>query len=509
MYNTPYRRCSIRRIQEVGYAVSIPAQENSGIFYSWSPRQATLIRRIEFQYATGGIVISEPVSNTVGKSSAVIQKLIDQSGQPDVGYRSAAPHTDEFVSFFVTPTSDHEFQDDSDSIQSGNPQTRRALERYIEIGDAAAAPVDNTEVVSTLARDTEATFLLKNGVRTSSVPGNEAGGMIDHMSPPGFWASLRNRHDLNFLDLLNVSSAQYVGMVSELRLWYEHEILIRGMFKQKFTQSSKIVQQRDAEIVALKAKVGEAECAITEVNGLRGRISELEAATVAKSKEVSSLSVQNVELLGKVSGLELVCDGLKGQVTKLEADYESLHSEVAGEARLRVKFASIQDVEARRFKERSAELDARIVGLKHDIDAKLYTHMLTIVVGRRWEGLEAGIEHGKVGRSLAEIDDYDSRVGATYVAAVNEFENVSFTLLEQLEALKDSPFELFMSALTLKGDYVDEDPTPEFRRLQPGADLVVADHQVSSATNIDGTVPSSAPHDELCDATILDRPIDS
>ncbi|GKB77551.1 putative reverse transcriptase domain-containing protein [Tanacetum coccineum] len=36
---------------EVGYAVSIPAEENSGIFYSWSPRQATLIRRIEFQYA--------------------------------------------------------------------------------------------------------------------------------------------------------------------------------------------------------------------------------------------------------------------------------------------------------------------------------------------------------------------------------------------------------------------------------------------------------------------------
>ncbi|GJU29268.1 hypothetical protein Tco_1172857 [Tanacetum coccineum] len=51
MYNTPYRRCSIRCIQEVLYAVSIPAQENSGIFYSWSPRQATPIRRIEFQYA--------------------------------------------------------------------------------------------------------------------------------------------------------------------------------------------------------------------------------------------------------------------------------------------------------------------------------------------------------------------------------------------------------------------------------------------------------------------------
>ncbi|GKC99210.1 hypothetical protein Tco_1169485, partial [Tanacetum coccineum] len=49
--NTPNRRSSIRRIQEVGYAVSKPSQENSGIFYLWSPRQATPIHRIEFQYA--------------------------------------------------------------------------------------------------------------------------------------------------------------------------------------------------------------------------------------------------------------------------------------------------------------------------------------------------------------------------------------------------------------------------------------------------------------------------
>ncbi|GJV07787.1 hypothetical protein Tco_1345443 [Tanacetum coccineum] len=246
--------------------------------------------------------------------------------------------------------------------------------------------------------------------------------MIDHVSPPSFRASLNNHHDTDFLDLLN---------------------------------SSKIVQHRDAEIVALKAKVREAESAVVEVNGLHRRISELEAVAVAKSEEVAGLSVQNAELLGRVSGLELVCDGLKGQVTKLEADCESLHSKVAGEARLRVKFASISDTETWRFKERSAELDAHITELNHDIDVELYPHMLTVVVGRRWEGLEASIKHGKAGRSL--IDAYDCGVGAAYVGAVNEFENLSFTLLEQLEALKDSPHELIMFALTLEGDSGDKD----------------------------------------------------
>ncbi|GJX88181.1 putative reverse transcriptase domain-containing protein [Tanacetum coccineum] len=61
MYNTPYRRCSIRRIQEVGYAISIPAQENSKIFYYWSPRQATSICRIQFQYAVSINFVEEPL----------------------------------------------------------------------------------------------------------------------------------------------------------------------------------------------------------------------------------------------------------------------------------------------------------------------------------------------------------------------------------------------------------------------------------------------------------------
>ncbi|GKB79424.1 hypothetical protein Tco_0946319 [Tanacetum coccineum] len=166
---------------------------------------------------------------------------------------------------------------------------------------------------------------------------------------------------------------------------------------------------------------GKAESAVVEVNGLHRRISELEAVAVAKSEEVAGLSVQNVELLGRLSGLELVCDGLK-------------------------------DTKTWRFKKRSAELDAHIAELNHDIDAELYPHMLTVVARRRW----ACIKHGKVyvGHILMLTT---VGVGAAYVVAVNEFENLSFTLLEQLEALKDSPHELIMSALTLEGDSGDKD----------------------------------------------------
>ncbi|GJS10140.1 hypothetical protein Tco_0366936, partial [Tanacetum coccineum] len=54
------------------------------------------------------------------------------------------------------------------------------------------------------------------------------------------------------------------------------------------------------------------------------------------------------------------------------------------------------------------------------------------------------------------------------VAAVNDFENVSFSLLK-LEALKDSSLALIMSALTFEGD---AHSTPKLCELQPSLDQV-------------------------------------
>ncbi|GKC72403.1 hypothetical protein Tco_1118286, partial [Tanacetum coccineum] len=248
----------------------------------------------------------------------------------------------------------------------------------------------------------------------------------------------------------------------------------------KITHNFAVVQQKGVKIASLKDKLAKLESEAADVVGLRKQVLELEAAGVAKAEEVAGLIVHTAKLSGKVSGLELVRDELKSQVSKLEVDCEGLRAKVMGESKMREEFASIQDAEARRFDERSAELDARIVELNHDMDTELYLHMLTVMDGRRWvighgfhlavmkcaQSTECRVALGKAGRSLAEVEAYDSWVGAAYVATVNEFENVSFTLLEQLEAVKDSPLELLMSALTLEGDHGDEDLTPEFHKLQ-------------------------------------------
>nr|GEZ14426.1 hypothetical protein [Tanacetum cinerariifolium] len=211
---------------------------------------------------------------------------------------------------------------------------------------------------------------------------------------------------------------------------------------------------RDAKIVTLKSKLEMAKSEATDVVVLRKWVSELETVAAAKAEEFANLSVQNVELLGKVSGLEFVCKELKCQVLKLKAECEDLRGEIK----------------------------------------------------------------------------------------VNELDNVSLSLLDQPEALKDYSL---MSSLTLKGDHSEEDPTPEFysheimlfdalvvshshtEKRKKGASLsleaggpfavmpfassqetslVVVDYQISSVTIVDGTIPATETHDDLFDTTLLDKP---
>ncbi|GKF57629.1 hypothetical protein Tco_0171166, partial [Tanacetum coccineum] len=111
-----------------------------------------------------------------------------------------------------------------------------------------------------------------------------------------------------------------------------------------------------------------------------------------------------------------------------------------------------QDAVARRFEERSVELDAQIaevIGhgfrlsmMKCAQSSKCHSALrkvISLAINKGiQQGLEAGIEHGKACRSLAE----------------------------ELEALKDSSLALLMFVLTLEGDHSDADPPPKFLKLQ-------------------------------------------
>ncbi|GKA37284.1 hypothetical protein Tco_0723849 [Tanacetum coccineum] len=362
-----------------------------------------------------GVVIYEHVATTVGKSPDIIQKLISQSGQPAAGLGSAIPTAEEFVSSSVTPTLEYDCQDESVSTHDDNIRTRVESDSFVILTSSSESLgtdiLTSPQVVPPISYIQANSNVMAigpvNETGDSSVPRTETGtssSTLDRISlADDFYdsqtidsatahdiyisnwnASLCNRHDSNFHDLLNVNYALHACMVSELRLRYKHETTVRQNFEQKFLKSFEAVQQRDAEIVVLKTKLEKAESEAADAVKLCRRVSELEATAATKAEELAGLSSQNAELSGQVSGLESVCDGLKGKVVELESECERLWGQVEGEAKLKEQFVAIQDVEVQRLADRGSALDARLSELSYQVDSELYPHMLTAVGGRRW-----------------------------------------------------------------------------------------------------------------------------
>ncbi|GJV46456.1 hypothetical protein Tco_1430992, partial [Tanacetum coccineum] len=441
---------------------------------------------------------------------------------------------EDFVSSSVTLTPEREYEDESGE----NFRTRLASDRYVVLTSSSEA--ENIDVYASAKVNLPIPYVQTQAEAIAS-------SRLAWFMRPGLLPLLVMR--------------PHACMMSELRLRCDYEITVREMFEKKFMKSSETIQQKDAEIVSLKARLQRAEGEATEVIRIRGQVSKLDTTVAVWVKELADLGYKNVVLLG-----------------------QDLHGEIGDEARMREEFMSIQDAEAQRILMRNAKLDARIAELNYDMDTELYPNMMTAMAGRRWMighglclammkcSLEAGVEHGKVGRSLVELEAYDSRVVSKYVSAVNELKNVSFPLLDQLEALKE--LELLMSSLMLERGHGDEDPTLEFRRrpdsicheillsddlaashvctkkrkkdaslslavggpsavvlglaassLAPHVSmpsvglvvpstsshetsLVIADYPISSLIIVDDTILATETHDDLFDTTVLDKPED-
>ncbi|GJY79484.1 hypothetical protein Tco_0485285 [Tanacetum coccineum] len=527
-----------------------------------------------------GIVISDSQPSIAGKSISALQILSRQNEQASTGSGSAAPVTEDVTSSSATHTPDFAHEDASHD----NVRTRSAPVRFVVISSKStdADIPASSQVVPPVTLDsagaTAPVAASTGGDHPPSDSGPEAGALSatpsQDSSADDFYESqtidsaaaqniyVPNRNDAMFLDTVNVNSAQHVCMVSELRLRYEYEITIREKFEKKFTNSVVVVQQRDAEIADLNARLEKSEAEAAEVADLRKRVCDLEAMVTVKVGELANLHTKNVGLAEKVFALELERDGLKDQVVV--------------EDTIREEFLSQQDAAEQRFKERVAELDARIADVRRDMDDDLYPYMLTAIAGRRWvvgHGFRLAVH--KCAKSiecqsaLGKIEAYDPKVEGKYVDAVFEFEGLSFPLLDELEGLKDSHLASIMSALTLKDSECNKDISFKLSQFQPSLDqvtvpiysesgsicrkmplsdgipsirrpaerrglcppsgavpgetsgsvpphdssLAVADYQVSTLVlSGDGASadqsPIVEPHDDLFDASVLDKPAD-
>nr|GFB32654.1 transposase (putative), gypsy type [Tanacetum cinerariifolium] len=197
-----------------------------------------------------------------------------------------------------------------------------------------------------------------------------------------------------------------------------------------------------------------------------------------KRIQARELEIKNLEAL-----LETEAE-MKRAVERVAA----LQEQVGREEKLKAAFEEFKRYEDDRVEQRCAELDARLDALSIDFDEELYPHMLTAIAGRRWvighgmrlammkcaeslemrltfadvvsagvakgmsEGLKHGVEHGRAQLELESIEAYDTEAEAKFVAALQSLKDLKFSLLDQLESLKDTPMDMIMAALYLESD---------------------------------------------------------
>ncbi|GKB63666.1 hypothetical protein Tco_0919852, partial [Tanacetum coccineum] len=205
------------------------------------------------------------------------------------------------------------------------------------------------------------------------------------------------------------------------------------------------IQAREEEIKKLDQETHSLKSADTELQGLCNQTKKLEALLEAEVDMKKAAEAKNVKLAEELESLRAKFLDLQVNNTQLSQQVSSLQAQITGEERIKAAFKEFKRYEDDKVEQRCVEMDARLNKLSIDFDEELYPHMLTAIAGRRWlighglrlailkcaespeirhvfadvvfaglakgmsEGLQYGIEHGKAGRDLEDVEAYDPK----------------------------------------------------------------------------------------------------
>nr|GEW01058.1 hypothetical protein [Tanacetum cinerariifolium] len=84
------------------------------------------------------------------------------------------------------------------------------------------------------------------------------------------------------------------------------------------------------------------------------------------------------------------------------------------------------------------------------------------------EGLKHEVKHEKAKLDLEAIEAYDPKAEAKYIAALHALKNLKYSLVDQLESLKDAPMDVIIASLHLESD-TEDDASRWIRELRPSS----------------------------------------
>ncbi|GKE33846.1 hypothetical protein Tco_1453168, partial [Tanacetum coccineum] len=485
----------------------------------------------EGEYVALTETIIEPVNEDVAeKPKKLNNRLFTENGV-------TAAATLPFITSFVTPMPEREGGDNTDSVSGPNLRTKPPGVRFVISSDSThhSGTHDVDVEVSSLIRSTVSDpAVLTTTVATTVVAGTSilqpkvdikpahASIFADSTSMGTAGPDVAGPSQPTNYDISSKSFYVSLDMDSEtLHLAYvpkwdvlneslldEPNICRRGKkrLKGKCGMQVKLLKERDVDIADLKARLSLNEVEAAEAVHLRGQIANVEAAEAARAGELESLRERNAALESAASAkdsevaklnqdlasLQLSCDELSIKAFTLECEKDKLVDQV-----------SVLEANC---------IDSDLMKMALHMDEEFYPRYLTTIAERRWilsrgiklaimkclqspeymtalggaighvidkgmqDELMAGIEHEKAGKGLDDVSAYNPSAKANYVATINAFRTVEFSLLAQLESRKYASMADIMDLLRLEGPTAE---APEASQLQPSPEqLMVPIHRL-------------------------------
>ncbi|GJV91683.1 hypothetical protein Tco_1539496 [Tanacetum coccineum] len=333
--------------------------------------------------------------------------------------------------------------------------------------------------------------------------------LVDQLAPPVLFSQLRGMDYDQLFTEFNVGAARQTCLGAKVRMQTDHILREKKKLKGRCSRQADSLKERDVEIASLKAQLSlkEAEVAeairlrgqesvteaarVVELNSLKdqttaleGHVAALESASVIKDTELASSNAQITKLIQDLSNFQLSYDELSVKAASLESKKINsltkclcLRPHVLGFViRFRVMSSSRNNMKQCRMTGRRWILGRglRLVVMKC-LHSPKYLAALGGAIGHAidkgmQDGLVADINHGKVGRGLADVAAYNPSAKANYVSAVNALRAVDFPLLAQLASQKNASTADIMGLFHLEGPAAE---TPEANQLQPSLEKLV------------------------------------
>ncbi|GJT84840.1 hypothetical protein Tco_1066557 [Tanacetum coccineum] len=337
--------------------------------------------------------------------------------------------------------------------------------------------------------------------------------MVDEFVPPKFFAFVRGmEHDQLFSEF-NMGAAQQMTLGDKVRMRAEYNIKEKRRLKSVVEGKDTLLKARDNEIENPRAQLLMKEAEAAEAIRLRAEVSKFEAAEkslrdemqvlkdrntgLEKEKDKLDVKVANLaasvkvreqeaaDLDAMVTSVRCQNDNLVDQVHRLETSSAGLQEKVAVYENSMSQLEKFQDERMAVVHEKFNKLDADFIETCLHLEEKFYPHLLTTITGRRWlltygmkldvfkclnspeylsalgaaiskaiekgmqDELAAGITHGQEGRVLTDVAAFNPFAEADFASALQEVQNVNFSLLAKLKSNKDASVEAIMDLLRL------------------------------------------------------------